>query len=75
MRRPTPREESRRKEILKLLVEREDLDVNVATADGDTILSIAARLVAILITRKDLSKSAVNKKGEKPSSVARWLGG
>ena len=55
-----------------------DLKVNVQRDAGDTVLPIAVQRgfddqVAILLSREDLERQTVNKKGETPLSTARWL--
>lgn len=60
-------EKVRHNECLKLLLEKEDLDVNITKATGDTILFIAVERgfddqVAIVLSKKDLNKHHFNVK-------------
>lgn len=71
--------ESGKDKVVKLLIEREDVDVNLSDGYGNSPLSLAARgghgtVVELLLTRRDIDVNLTNSLDEVPLSLAAFHG-
>ena len=71
--------ESGKDTVVKLLIEREDVDVNLPDGYGNSPLSLAARgghgrVIELLLTRKDIDINLTNSLDEAPLSLAAFHG-